>query len=226
MRKLFLIGDLHRNFEWLSNNIMQFEESDVILLGDIEFQFKDKNWLSWFNEFNKILSDYNIHLYGIRGNHDNPFFWFDQNFKFSNIHLVKDYTVLDLKYRILCVGGATSIDRLIKGSKYFKEEEFVYDEDFCNNVKDIDVVVTHSAPDFCHPRGFDNAFLQTFYDIDKDLRSDLVVERVTLARMYDVLKYNNVIKHWFYGHFHQSKTENIFGTSFKLLQICEVFELQ
>ncbi len=198
MRRLFFIGDLHRNFQWLENTLGDYKNSDVILLGDVEFQFENDAWLKWF----------------------------DQKYTFSNIHLVKDYTILNLKYKILCVGGATSIDRKLKASKYFKEEEFVYDEDFCNKVKDIDIVVTHSAPEFSYPRGFDNKFLQTYYDIDTELRSDLIAERVTLSRMFDVLSHSNTIKMWAYGHFHQSKTENIFGTIFKLLQICEVYELE
>lgn len=224
-RKIYFIGDLHRNFQWLENTLGEYKESDIILLGDVEFQFGNEAWLKWFNSFNKELIKNNTHIYAIRGNHDNPFYWFDQQYTFTNIHLVKDYTILDLKYKILCVGGAVSIDRKLKGNKYFKEEEFVYDEEFCNNVKDIDIVVTHSAPEFCYPRGYDNSFLQTYYEIDKELRSDLVAERALLSRMYDVLRHNNDIKHWMYGHFHSSKTENIFGTKFCLLNICEVYEL-
>ncbi len=226
MRRLFFIGDLHRNFQWLENTLGDYKNSDVILLGDVEFQFENDAWLKWFKSFNKDLVKNDTQIYAIRGNHDNPFYWFDQKYTFSNIHLVKDYTILNLKYKILCVGGATSIDRKLKASKYFKEEEFVYDEDFCNKVKDIDIVVTHSAPEFSYPRGFDNKFLQTYYDIDTELRSDLIAERVTLSRMFDVLSHSNTIKMWAYGHFHQSKTENIFGTIFKLLQICEVYELE
>jgi predicted phosphodiesterase len=226
MRRLFFLGDLHRNFQWLEKTIFENKKCDIILLGDIEFQFQNNEWLKWFKTFNNDLLKYDIHLYCIRGNHDNPFYWFDQTYTFSNVHLVKDYTILDLKYKVLCIGGATSIDRKLKRDKYFKEEEFVYDEDFCNKVTGIDVVVTHSAPEFCYPRGYDNSFLQTYYNIDKDLKSDLIAERATISRMYDVLGYNNTIQHYYYGHFHQSKTELIWGTAFHLLNICEIQELE
>jgi predicted phosphodiesterase len=226
MRRLFFLGDLHRNFKGLANNINPLKNSDIILLGDIEFQFQNADWLKWYQDFNDKLVKLNIQLYCIRGNHDNPFYWFDQTYTFSNIHLVKDYTILDLKYKILCVGGAVSIDRKLKHDKYFKEEEFVYDEDFCNNVTGIDIVVTHSAPEFCYPRGYDTPFLQTYYDIDKDLRSDLISERAIISRMYDVLSYNNQIKHWFYGHFHRSKIEQIYGSTFYLLDVCEIHEIE
>ncbi len=225
-RRLIFIGDLHRNFKWLNQNIFAYPDSDIILLGDVEFQFENFEWLKWCDNFNSKLKNSNIELYAIRGNHDYYKYWFDQTYTFSNIQLVKDYTILDLKYKVLCVGGAVSIDRKLKHDKYFKEEEFVYDEDFCNNVKDIEVVVTHSAPEFCYPRGYDNSFLQTYYDIDKDLRSDLIAERATISRMYDVLNYNNDIKHWYFGHYHRSKIEIIWGTTFHLLDVCEIDELK
>lgn len=225
MRRLIFIGDLHRSFTWLEKTVFEYENADIILLGDIEFQFENKDWLKWFQTFNNEIAKHNIHLYAIRGNHDNPFYWFDQKYTFTNVHLVQDYTVLNLKYNVLCVGGATSIDRIYQGKKYHKEEEFVYDEDFCNGVRDIDVVVTHSAPDLCHPKGFDNHFLQQYYDYDKELRSDLVCERVLITRMFDVLRKNNNIKLWTYGHFHDSNIENIFGTQFMLLDICDIYEL-
>ena len=225
MRKIFIIGDLHSNFSWLESVLSKFKGSDVIFVGDTVFHFENPEWLAWFDDFNRELIKKDIMMYSIRGNHDNNSFWTEQKYTFSNFLLVKDYTVLNLKYNILCVGGAVSVDRKLQ-SNYRRDEEFVYDEDICMNVRDIDVVITHSAPDYCYPRGYDTPFLKNYYSIDPELRNDLVVERITMSRMSEVLKYNNDIKYWFTGHFHQSKTEHIFGTEYRLLNICEVYELK
>ena len=224
MRKIFIIGDLHSNFMWLENQLYNFNGGDVIFVGDIQFHFQNNEWLAWFKTFNDELVKRDIQMYGIRGNHDNNSYGLEQKYTFSNFQLVKDYTDLNLKYNILCVGGAVSIDRKLQ-SYYRKDEEFVYDEEFCKNIRNVDIVITHSAPDYCFPRGYDTKFLQNYYNIDSKLRSDLVSERLTINKMFDVLKTNNEVKYWFSGHFHSSKTENIFGTTYKLLNICEVYEL-
>ena len=109
-----------------------------------------------------------------------------------------------------------------------KNEEFQYNEVFVNNLRDIDVVVTHTAPDWCHP-DFYNGFgtLVGFYaNQDETLEDDIKNERKMMSKMFDVLKQNkNPVTHHFYGHFHDHVKTVHNGTSHYLLDIKEIKEL-
>jgi hypothetical protein len=51
----------------------------------------------------------------IRGNHDDPYYFNNKVFSYSNVELLEDYTILTVgNDNILCVGGAISIDRLYR----------------------------------------------------------------------------------------------------------------
>jgi calcineurin-like phosphoesterase family protein len=60
---------------------------------------------------NKFLHEKDIFMIAIRGNHDNPEY-FKGDYKFTNLHLVPDYTVLKLEgQNFLFIGWSISIDR-------------------------------------------------------------------------------------------------------------------
>jgi len=163
------MGDIHGAFDWLRYEIKRLNLSDCIIIqvGDFGIGFHseshDSNQLNFLNQF---LVERNINLYAIRGNHDNPaYFNGNLNPHLSNLILVPDYTVLELGgYKILFVGGATSIDRYdrIKNNakykiekkekcEYWEDEVFVLDEEKLSSMKGIDVVITHFSPDYCKP---------------------------------------------------------------------------
>jgi UDP-2,3-diacylglucosamine pyrophosphatase LpxH len=236
MRNLYAVGDIHGNFTNFEKLMGNAKNSDYILVGDVGLGFHSKEYYTkWFSEWNdRLKKDGNI-VYLMRGNHDDPSFWKEKKIDFSNIRLVQDYEVLRLKNKnILCVGGALSVDRKhrVEGLTYWKDEEFVYDEDLTSTFTNIDIVMTHSAPEFCYPRGYDTKFLQGFYYYDTNLRTDLVVERIAMARMYQVLTRGglfgkpNEIFAWYYGHFHQSKTEYHNDIMFRLCNINEIVEIK
>jgi predicted phosphodiesterase len=146
-------------------------------------------------------------------------------------------------HNILCVGGAISIDRLYRKEAYnenifrysiqknctiaeaiesvrkiwWEDEAFNYDGTELECIKDngimIDVVATHSAPDFCNPMSKVPQDSHTAQDTT--LIDDCTNERIDLARLYNNLVENgNVITHWFYGHFHNHYSDIINGTKF------------
>lgn len=96
----------------------------------------------------------------------------------------------------------------IKQNLYWFDEAFVLDENKLKDIKNVNMVVTHTAPEWCFPdnrSGF-NDFVLGFSDRDDRLLDDLKHERAIVTKMFKILKENgnNIIKHY-YGHFHRSE---------------------
>lgn len=127
---IYALGDLHGAWERLKNEIESKDITDCafIICGDIGIGFNheevDKKKLE---EINKFLKNRNLTLICLRGNHDKPSIFNrdiedvtkTQDFWYSNLKLVPDYTVLSINGKnILMIGGATSIDREKRKHEY------------------------------------------------------------------------------------------------------------
>lgn len=240
---IIFLGDIHGNFNYIISEINRKKITDctIIQVGDFGIGFTTpENDMRILEGINKILSDKNIIMYAIRGNHDNPAF-FKGNHMLSNLKLLPDYTVLDLEgHKILFVGGAVSIDRVPRlnemqkqaryGSKkeqYWFDENFVFIEDKVKDLTDIDIVVTHTAPNWCVPdnkKGF-GAFVEGYAYYDSKLLEDLRFEREEMTKMFMILNKNNWIKHHFYGHFHRHDITINGYTTHMLLDVNEFWML-
>lgn len=206
MNEIYFTGDIHGEFMPLTYALTQrycLKDCHVIVCGDIGMGFHKLNYyVDTFKTMNKKLVKNNIQLYFIRGNHDNPVYFNDtpEALKhFNNIHLVRDYTVLHInKHNILCVGGASSVDKKfrIKDVSWWEFENVLpYEKIDCENV---DTVCTHCAPMFCNPPYERISWMDD--ELDEKSRRD----RTILAELYfDLLKHNEP-KFWFYGHYHDS----------------------
>jgi predicted phosphodiesterase len=219
------LGDIHGEFKLINQiasncNILQVGDFGLLMYKDGPTMEKTMDYwnISWKAR--------KTHVYAIRGNHDNPAYWDGRyNGRWSNITLVPDYTILELEgKRILCVGGAVSVDRTIRKVDwdYFPEEIFVYDKEKLANLledpRPIDIVVTHSAPAFCLPIG-KSGILEDYKKEDENLMTDINLERHNLALMWmDICKHNKP-KKWIYGHFHRAEREFIDETLFICLSI-------
>ncbi len=246
MRILYL-GDIHGNFGLINQYIKLYKikNAHIIQVGDYGVGFSTlKKERAMLEMFHKILVKNNIYVWAIRGNHDfKPYFDKDP-FNFSNIRLVKDYTVLNLADKnILFIGGAVSVDRMMRktqaqidnvyqygdiptGEQWWRDEVFVLDRDKLGEMRDINIVVTHTAPTYCPPDntfGF-GPFVDGLAKKDPELKTDLLVERQMLSDAFQILKLNNNIENHYYGHFHRSETLDIYGTKHRLLGVGELFE--
>jgi DNA repair exonuclease SbcCD nuclease subunit len=196
-------------------------------------------------DYNPLLQKNNVHIWAIRGNHDYKPHFDNDPFQLSNIHLVPDYTVLELcDKRILCIGGAVSVDRkwrytfkqklgifenqTLGKESWWHDEVFVLDRDKLSEMRNIDIVVTHTAPHYCEP---DNTFgFGPFVEsivretADNELKADLLDERQSMTEAFNILKLNNNITHAYYGHFHKSDVMNFDGIKHRLLNINELWE--
>lgn len=247
MRLLFL-GDIHGHFAILHQYVKLYgiKDAHIIQVGDFGVGFqtleKEKRLLEMYHT---QLVNNNVHVWAIRGNHDYKPHFDNDPFGFSNIHLVKDYTVLELcDKKILCIGGAVSVDRTWRYTKlqkqgifenqtlgresWWPDETFVLDRDMLGEMRGIDIVVTHTAPHYCEP---DNTFgFGTFVENivresgDKELKTDLLVERQQVTDAFTILKMNNNITNAYYGHYHKSDVMTFGGIKHRLLNINELWE--
>ena len=249
MRILYL-GDIHGNFGLINQyvNLYKIKNAHIIQVGDFGVGFntieKEKKMLETINE---NLVKNNVIVWAIRGNHDFKPHFDNDPFGLTNIRLVKDYTVLNLENKnILCIGGAVSVDRrwrqttkqrngifenndLATGiESWWPHEVFVYDEEKVKDLRDINIIVTHTAPHYCTP---DNTFgFGPFVDGivketgDTELKTELHVERKMLTDIFHIVKMNNDITNHYYGHFHRSDVLNMYGTKHRLLGVGELFE--
>ena len=197
---------------------------------DLKNILEQINKIKKFDELNNvdanILTIYNNikdNLFNINSNH----------VRLSNIILLPDYTILTLSgQNIFCVGGAISIDRQYRIQNklgYWEDELFktpmphlIPDANECN----IDIVVTHTAPSFCYPIGF-NGLVYSFAKNDATLLDELTEERKRVSRFFDILKEkNHKIAHHFYGHFHTSHRDVRDKIEHNLLNINELMKLK
>lgn len=220
------IGDIHGNFVDICNKMDRIDLSDcnIVQVGDFGAFNANEKKIEALNEF---LRNRNIKMYAIRGNHDDPFY-FDGTVKMSNLELVPDYSVLELDGdRILCIGGAISVDRverMERGFHYFRDEYIFFNPLIIESVTDINILVTHTAPDFCNPiPNYSSDFIQTHAKNDINLISELYSERKMMTEIFETLSIKNNIERHFYGHFHNSYVETINGCAHRLLNIDEIF---
>lgn len=244
---MIFIGDTH-GISPLIELIRQknLVDETLIHVGDLGLGFNDigRDILNLMT-LDDHLEDRNLTLYVVRGNHDCPIFWDKSKGlnlpKFHHLHLVEDYTVKDIEgKKVLFVGGAISIDRSIRKDDkpyptWWKDEVFVYDhlkfEEVMTKHQNIDIVVTHTAPDFCYPINDDVDIVNYYHRIEsqhgKNLKGELKKERMEVTELFNdlTLHYKKTPTHWFYGHFHSSKLSIKQGITYKLLNINETYEI-
>jgi len=245
--RLMFLGDIHGNFNIINQYVKMYDIKDthIIQVGDFGVGFsrfeKEKRMLEMYHT---QLVNNNVHVWAIRGNHDYKPYFDNDPFGFTNIHLVADYTVLNLAdKKILCIGGAVSVDREFRYTKkqkqgiyennigiesWWPDEIFVLDIDKLKELRDINIMVTHTCPDYCPP---DNTFGLGYFvegiikeTGDNQLRTDLNFERNQVTQAFNIVKMNNDIEFAYYGHFHKSDNINILGTKHRLLKVNELWE--
>lgn len=216
--KKYLLGDIHGYWSIIANHVVHNEEENIayIQVGDFNIGFNPiEKEVERLTQLNQILNTYKCDLYIMRGNHDNPMWFKNENFadikaNLNRIFFVPDYTVINMDLEnILFVGGAVSIDRVPSRFKpydaWWEDEAFVLDKDKLNGFEDIERVITHTCPDFCDPINF-NGLVYNYAKNDATLLDDLKKERKLVTEMANILMFNgkNKLRGWYYGHFHNN----------------------
>jgi hypothetical protein len=163
-----------------------------------------------YNALDQELEWKECKLFTIRGNHTKTSYYTENKFpNLKNIELIKDYTYKTINNKVfLFVGGAVSVDRLGRkeGVDWWSNEGVEYlSGDKFSGLKKCDVLITHSAPDFCSPVGYDVPIVIGWAKHDKTLIQDLQKERQYLTKLCDKVKPKLAYR----GHFHASNVEII-----------------
>jgi len=245
-----ILGDIHGEFKVIMEKVKIYNLDNTVIfqLGDFNigfghrdprFERKEKVAVRMLNTFLKKRC---IFLYIIRGNHDDPTF-FDGKHNYTNIVFMQDYDCVEVgEYTYLGIGGATSVDR--KENPNFPNlygkphparkpnidwwpgvEKVVYDEEKLKDLVGIDVVLTHTCPDFVYPPLLGGT-VPKWAEYDPELPGELIEERKNVTKIYNKLNELNYIKFWYFGHFHQTKIEKYQVTEFHLLDINEFQEVK
>ena len=147
----------------------------------------------------------------------------------SNIKFVPDYTVIhEGGQNILCIGGAITIDRIARkiGRDYFPTEPLVHKPAVLKKIRNVNIVVTHTIPDFIPPFNQDSELIRNYAEYDKKLVAELVEERQVMTRIYNDIAAHNTVDRWFYGHFHHWDNTYYMATQFLCVPPNKAFELK
>ena len=207
---IYITGDMHgdiQTFKDVMGRVTCKSENTLIVLGDLGANY----YLNKIDKkFKKIISEYNINLFVIRGNHDaNPA---NLNYmkeikkyenigyieeEYSNIFYAKNGEVYNIENNtFLVLGGAYSVDkwyRLEKGYKWFADEQMTEEEkqNFWNkNITKVDTILSHTCPYANRPI---HLFLTQIDQSSVDNSMENFLDEVKLKVEY---------KNWFFGHYH------------------------
>lgn len=232
---MVIIGDLHGGYPEILYKIKKFglTKTAFIQVGDwgLGFQHKELD-IKALSQIDKFLREKENHLYILRGNHDNKWFWDHRDtFNLRNVKLVKDYEVLEIEnQQVIFIGGGISIDRLSRtsGKDYWPDEEIQFDEALLKSAcaQGIDIAISHVAPKETWPYTFDPIVLNFIVKemaVGKDLATDLENERQIMSQIYSYLKAAGC-KQWYYGHYHESYMEERDGLIFRCVAIQEMYD--
>jgi UDP-2,3-diacylglucosamine pyrophosphatase LpxH len=246
IKDLYIVGDVHGEWNSVIHNIRQYKikNSVFIFCGDVGIGFERlKHYTDHvIPELHKVLKKFNDIFIWIRGNHSNPKYYNNQLINTNYVKCVPDYTIINTcNLNILCIGGATSVDRIIRKQndsinivRYMKYHNCdcktaelnapkTYWEDEIVQYRPkvdakIDIICSHTAPSFCFPTD-KGSIVQEYSQYDNELLKDIEEERAVMDMVYN--DYKDDITNWYYGHFHQSNTQIVDNICFRLLNIGE-----
>ena len=245
-KQIIVSGDIHGNFKSIVYKLcIQYGCTDTLLIiaGDCGFGFdKPGYYETVYNQVAKRLQKANNWVLFIRGNHDDPSYFTEEKASYKRWRCVPDYSIIQAcDHNILCIGGATSIDRYMRKEENARKKERghtqtavwwpneapAFDEDALLSIPvetPIDTVVSHTAPSFCELNS--HRGLQSWAAMDPELLADVNAERATMDQVFKCLRQEeHPIERWFYGHFHQSWTGLREGILFSMLDIEEFKEI-
>jgi UDP-2,3-diacylglucosamine pyrophosphatase LpxH len=132
---VIVIGDVHREWDALARQLRFYgiTQQELIQVGDFGVGFGPRaDEQAELLALDAVLADTGNTLWVIRGNHDDPAYFTDAALvPCARIRFVPDYSLLTVDGRtILCAGGATSSDRVLRtpGRDYWPTEGFHLDE--------------------------------------------------------------------------------------------------
>lgn len=204
-----IIGDIHGhwyNYALLTKNI----EHNSIQVGDFGIGFNGTYWHDRANKHHATKQ----HRF-IRGNHDNP-----NMCREDMVGYIPDGTI---ENDVMYLGGAWSIDWQYRteGIDWWRDEELTYRElDELISVYEVvkpRVMITHDCPTIAAYY----MFIKTGNSIGGN---NLKLTRTgeALQTMFELHQPEN----WYFGHWHETKTMKINGTTFQCIGIDNYIDVE
>ena len=245
-KQVLVSGDIHGDFKGIVYKLcIQYGLRDTLLIvaGDCGFGFEKPGYYETvYNQVIKRLRKANNWVVFVRGNHDDPSYFAGEKVSHERWRCVPDYSVIRAcGHNVLCVGGAVSLDRKMRKARngwlrlygrtetatWWEDEVPVFSPEEIESIPPeikIDSVVTHTAPSFCELH--DKQGLKSWAVTDPSLIWDTDKERQTIDSVFNSLREHRYpVKHWYYGHFHQSWSGEREGVMFSMLDIEEFMEI-
>lgn len=218
----YISGEFYNYSYGIGVYLGKLQDCIIIVAGDCGFGFnKEEYYHQIFKKYHETLEKNNIHIYFVRGNHDDPSYFNEKKIDYEFIKTIPDYSIISVNdSNILCVGGGLSIDRIwrkqqevrinkykktIQKKLYWENEMPFFSKEKMDEINEsgvkINIVVSHSSPHFVFPHKKDS--LSYWAKLDKDIYIDSENERNVLTSVYEFLITNkHPLKSWYYGHFH------------------------
>ena len=228
-RLLIFSGDIHGNLKgivWKISIQYQLRNVDLIIAGDFGVGFGAPSAMDvQYNSVKDRLEKYDINIYVVRGNHDDPSY-FDGKHDYSRLKFLEDHKIYDIcGKKIYPVGGAHSVDRVGRidenndyihyGSSrrcWWENEPPI--KNYKNLPDNVDIVVSHEAP-----ISFEPVVVRETEDLK--LWNDILDARNYLNYILNHVK----ISWWIHGHYHRSSSGNYGNVKYRGLSIEELFYL-
>lgn len=224
---LMFSGDIHGNLKsiiWKISNQYGLRGVSLIIAGDFGVGFGAPGAMDVrYDSVKDRLEKYDITIYVVRGNHDDPSY-FDGKHDYPRIKFLEDHKVYEICGKtIYPIGGAHSIDRLdrIDENNEYKSygssrrswwENEAPIKEYKNLPDKVDIIVSHEAP-----ISFEPVIVRDTEDLK--LWNDILDARNYLNHVL-----NNVISSWWiHGHYHSSSSGNYGDTKYRGLSIEELF---
>jgi len=202
---MYILGDIHGEYKYIQKYIIKnnIKNTTILQVGDFGIGFGSKQkYIFSLKKLSDFLNEKNINMYIIRGNHDNPIYFYG-DWSFDNLKLVKDNSIIKIdNYNILFLGGGTSIDRLYRinnNLNWWPNEKI--DNLSIDDNQNIDIIITHAAPGIALDETKTFTHIKHIFDYDTNLEYDLKKEREHLNEIFYNLKTKG-LKYWFFGHYH------------------------
>ena len=190
-----------------------YNDSVIVLCGGCGFGTKnDEYFEKIISKLNTMLVDNKSYLVFVRGANDNPSYFTEEKFSFSNVVFAEDYSILRMKgFNCLCIGGGIPFDREWKKEQeerigrtlLFEDSKTTFDEELIDKFlsKDkIECVISSDAPSFVQPHEDD--ILNSIWTTDDDgLAKDLLNQRVVFDKIYiKFVQYNKKPYVWCFSN--------------------------
>lgn len=189
----------------------KYNNSVIFVSGGFGFGTKDDKFFEdILTKVNELLEKNNSKLVFVRGCNDDPSYFTEKKFDYSNIIFAEDYSIVKLDgFDCLCVGGSMPIDRqwrIEQGKRlgrhlFFEGCNTTFNQELIDeavNDNNIAVIVSSDAPTFLPPY-VDNSRNSKWVEGDKNIIRDMTEQRLVMDHIYgEVTKLNKKPYVWCY----------------------------